>query len=177
VTDITYYSSARETVVFSEWSFHLVFFRGPHVILFCMHSIVPTLSCNLLRIIILVSTLTRPFSNCNDEMRLRYSMACRYYLARLSWTKVNRLDLYLVATADRIDQTKCVRLLRHSDLINIEMQTGQGVDLGFLAEVSHKIKVKYGKQDVDNGTSYCEYDYTVGPQHPIQSVIISWRSS
>lgn len=66
-------------IFFSASSFHLVFCQGPQPILFCMHSIVLTLSCNLFRIIILVSTLTRVLSDCN-ETRLRYNMASRYYL-------------------------------------------------------------------------------------------------
>lgn len=56
---------------------------GPQPILFCicMHSIVLTLSCNLFRIIILVSTITRLLSDCNGETRLRYGMASRYYVS------------------------------------------------------------------------------------------------
>src|SRR6266852_637811 len=57
-------------ILFSASSFHLVFCRGPQPILFCMHSIVPTRSCNLLRIIILVSTL---YGSCPIVMMRRDS--------------------------------------------------------------------------------------------------------
>ena len=78
MTDITYYSSARETYFFLRRPFIWSFVGGRSLSYSaCIHSIVMTRSCNLFRIIILVSTLHGfcPIVMKNEEMRLRYSMA------------------------------------------------------------------------------------------------------